>query len=136
MEAFGINLLRRLSSSLVPIEKVVTAEQRKELRESRRKMDPSLNALDELGRCADRTSADVNVSPTGRKRPKALARYSKLDPYPFDCMGLTVPTTEHEVRAAYSDILLRLQGIFRVRVSLSLWLTLKLLHGSRFTYSS
>ena len=136
MEAFAINLLRQLFSSLMLVERVVTAEQRKELRESRRKMELSLNALEELGRCTDRASADVDVSPTSRKKPKALARHSKLDPYPLDCMGLAVPTTEREVRVAYGDTLLRLQVVFGVRIFLSLQFTLKLLHGPRIAYSS
>lgn len=118
MEALGMKLLRQLSSSLVPVERVVTAEQRSELMESRRKMNLSLNVLTELGRCADRTSADANVSPTSRKKPKASQRHSKLDPHPFDCMGIAVPTAEKEVRAAYRDTLLRLQGVFGVRVLL------------------
>lgn len=118
METFGIKLLQRLSSSLMPVEKVVTAERRSESRESLRKVDLALDILEELGKCADRAPVDVNVSPTSRKKPKALTRHLKLDPCPFDSMGIAVPTTDHEVRVAYDDILLRLQGILGVRVSL------------------
>ena len=133
MEAFGVKLLQRLSSSILPAERVVTAEQRNELRELRRKSDLSLDALKELDGCADRASADVNVSQTSRKRPKAQARNLQLDPYPFDCVGIPVPTTEREVRTACGDILLQLKGVFGVRVSLSLGLTLERLPGSRTT---
>ena len=133
MEAFGVKLLQRLSSSLLPAERVVTTEQRNELRELRRKTDLFLDALKELDGCADRTSVDVNMSPTNRKRPKVQARNLQLDPYPFDCVGIPVPTTEHEVRTACGDILLQLKGILGVRVSLSLGLTLERLPGSRTT---
>lgn len=117
MEAFGIELVQRLSSSSIAVEKVVTAEQRRELAELRRKVDLSLNVLKELCGCAERIFADVNVSPTTRKKSKASTKHMKLDPYPFDCMEIAVPTTEHEFRAAFGDILLRLQSILGVRVS-------------------
>lgn len=118
MEAFGIQLLQRLSSSLVPVERVVTTEQRNEIREFRRKTDIFLNVLKELDGSTDRASVDVKVSTTSRKKPKASARRLQLDPHPFDCVGITVPTTGHQVHTAYGDILLRLQGVLGVRVFL------------------
>ena len=94
-------------------------EHRNDLREFRKKVGVSLNVLNELGRYGDRTSVGANVSPTSRKRPKALSRRIQLDPHPFDCMGIAVPMTEDEVRAVYSDILSRLQSILGVGVFLS-----------------
>ena len=114
-ESLGIKLLQRLSSSLIPVEGVSTAEHRNELREFRRKVDLSLNVLEELGGSVDRASVSPSTSPTSRKRPKALARRIQLDPHPFDCLGIAVPTTEDEVRAVRGDILPRLQRILGVR---------------------
>ncbi|KAF9778765.1 hypothetical protein BJ322DRAFT_1114103 [Thelephora terrestris] len=112
MEALGVKLLQRLSSSLNSAERSVTMEQRNELRELRKKTDLSLAALKELDGCADRASSNVNMSPTSRRKSKAPARNLQLNPYPFDCVGVPVPTTEHEVHVACGDLLLRLKGTF------------------------
>ena len=136
MEALGIKLLQRLSSSLTSIEGVSTAEHRAEFRVFRRKVGLSLNVLKELGGCTDRASVDANVSPVGRKRSKTLARRTQLDPHPFDCMGIAVPTKEDEVHAVCGDILPQLQTILGVRVSLSPMLDSKHLLGSSASCSS
>ena len=94
-----------------------------ELKEFRRKVGLSLDVLKELGGCTDPASTDRSVSPVNRKRPKARARHTQLNPQPFDCMRIAAPTTEREVRAVYGDILLQLQSILRVRIS-SHWLAL------------
>ena len=121
MEALSIKLLQRLSSSLMSVEEVAPTEHRNKLRELRKKVGLSFEVLRELCRCADQASLDGSVSPVSRKKSRSV-KLPKLDPYPFDCMGVKVPTAEREVHAARGDILLRLQGIFRVRVSLFPWL--------------
>ena len=136
MGALGIELLKRLSSSLMSVEGVSTAEHRNELREFRRKVGLSLNVLKELGGCADQASVGVNVSPISHKRPKAPSRRVQLDPGPFDSMGIAVPTTEDEVRAVCGDILPRLQSILGVRVPPSLRPASKYLPGLSTTSSS
>jgi len=135
MEALGVKLLQRLSSSLMSVEGVTTTEYRQELRELRRKVGLYLDVLKELGGYVDRASDSPNVSPISRKRPKALARRAQLDPHPFDCMGIAVPVTEGEVRAVCGDILPQLQSILGVRVSLSLRPTSKHLLGFSTTCS-
>ena len=129
MEAFGIKLLQRLSSSLMSVEGVSTTERRNELREFRRQADLSLNVLEELSGWADRLKIGPSASPTSRKRPKALARRVQLNPHPFDCLGIAVPMTEDEVRIVRGDILPRLQRILGVRVSISFRLALRRLPG-------
>lgn len=136
MEAFGVKLLQQLSSSLMSVEAVSTAEHRNELRGLRGKVGLAFNVLTEIGGCAARASVDANVSPTSRKRPKLPTRHVKLDPNPFDCMGIAVPVTEDEVRAACGDILSQLQNVLRVRASLSLRLTSKHLPTFSATYLS
>jgi len=117
METLGIKLLQRLSSSFAVLDGAPTVEYRDKLRELRRKVDPSLDALKELGRCTDQASAGANVSPTSRKRPKAQVRHIQIDPHPFDRMGIAVPMTEDEARAAYGDVLSQLRGILGVCIS-------------------
>ena len=119
MEALGIKLLQRLSSSLMSVE-----EHRHELRDFQKKVTSSLGVLEELARCAGRVSVGENVSQISRKRPKAPARHMQLDPHPFDCMGIAVPVTEVEVRALCGNVLPQLQSVLGVRVFLSLWLVL------------
>ena len=133
MGDLGIDLLKRLSSSLMSVEGVSTAEHRNELRDFRKKVGLFLDVLKELGGCAGQASVGANGPPISHKRPKASSRRVQLDPNPFDCMGIAVPTTEDEVRAVCGDILPRLQSILGVRVSLSLWLASKYLPGSSTT---
>ena len=125
MGALGVELLKRLSSSLTSVEGVSTAEHRNELREFRRKVGLSLNVLKELGGCTDQASVGANMPPISHTGSKAPSRRVQLDPDPFDSMGIAVPTTEDEVRAVCGDILPRLQSILGVRVPLSLWLASK-----------
>lgn len=120
-EALGIRLLERLSSSLMPAERVLPAEQSNELREYGRKMGLSLDALKELDGYVD----GVNVFPTSRKRLKASARKSRPNTDAFHRAKIPVPTTVHEAHTARGDILLLLKGVLGVRFPLSLWLTLK-----------
>ena len=117
MEALTVKLLQRLSSSLTSADGVLASGHRNELRELRRKAGLRLDVLKELGRYADGASADVNVSPISRKRSKARARHTQLDPHPFDCMGIAVPMTEDGARATRGDILAQLQNTLRVRIS-------------------
>ena len=124
MEALGIKLLQRLSSSLTAVERVSTTDHRNELREFQRKVGLSLDVLKELGGCTDHASADTNVPPVSRKKSKARARHIQLNPHPFDCMRIAVPMTEGAVRAVCGDVLLQLQSILRVRIP-SRWLSLR-----------
>jgi len=117
MEALTVKLLQRLSSSLTSADGVLISGYRNELRELRRKAGLRLDVLKELGRYADGASADANVSPISRKRSKARARHTQLDPHPFDCMGIAVPTTEDGARATRGDILAQLQNTLKVCVS-------------------
>jgi hypothetical protein len=100
----------------MPVEDMATTEHRNELREFRRKVGSSLDALKMLGGYMNRASIEINASSAGRKKPKDLGRQLKLDPDAFDRMGMTVPTTEGEVRVVCGEILLRLKGILGVRV--------------------
>jgi len=120
MEALGIKLLQRLSSSLTLVEGASTVEHRNELREFRRKVELLLNVLEELSGWADRVSVNPGASPISRKRPKAQARRIQFNPHPFDCLGIAVPMTEDEVHAVRGDVLPQLQRILGVRVSLRL----------------
>jgi len=119
-ETLGINLLQRLSSSLMSVEGVSTTEHRNELREFRRKVGLCLNVLKELARCAEQAPVDANAPPAGRKKSKASARHVQLDPDPFDCMGIPVPVTEDGARALRVEILPQLQNILRVSLFLSI----------------
>ena len=120
MEAWGIKLVQLLSSSLVSVEGVSTAEHRNELRSFRRKVVLFSEVLSELGRFANRASVGANVYPVRRKRGanRLLTGYIQPDPYPFDCMEIAVPATEGEVWSVFRDILTQMQSILGVRQSL------------------
>ena len=125
MEALGIELLQRLSSSLTSVEGVSTTEHRNELRESRRKVDLYLNVLKELGKNLGQALADTNAPPTSRKRSKAPARHIQFDPHPFDCVRIAVPVTIDEARTVCGDVLSQLQNVLRVSITLSFGLPSK-----------
>ena len=136
-EALAIKLLQQLSSSLVPVEGVVSTERRNELRGLRRIAALSSNALKELGGCADGGAVDVDTPSTSCKKPKeSTRRLAQLDPHPFEYMGIAVPTTDREVRSARGDILTQLRGILGVRASLFHRPTSKHSSGFRSTCSS
>ena len=118
LEALGIKLLRRLSSSLTSIEPISKAQHGKELRDFRKKMDLSLNVLTELSGCMGKASAGGNTAPVSPKRLKGRARRLSLNSDPFDRMQLATPATEDQARAMCSDILLQLQGILGVCIFL------------------
>lgn len=134
MEALGIKLLQRLSSSLPSIEAVSTAEHRNELRGFRKRAGLSLSVLKELAGCTGRTSVNASASSTGRKKLKAPARHIQVDPNPFDSMKIAVPVTEDEARAVFVGILLQLQNILRVSVFLSIRPVSRHLLGFSTTY--
>ena len=135
METVGIKLLQQLSSSLIPTERVVTAELRSELKESRRKTGMFLNVLKELGKNLGQALADTNAPPTSRKRSKAPARHIHFDPHPFDCVRIAVPVTMDEARTVCGDVLSQLQNVLRVSITLSFLLPSKHLPGFSTTCS-
>ena len=130
METMGVRLLQRLSTSLQSVEVALTTQHRNEFRELRRKAGLSLGVLKELVKYADRGSADTNTPAAGRKKLKAPAKHIRLDPHPFDCMGIAVPVTEGEVRALCVDVLPKLQNVLRVSISPSLRLQTNAHSGS------
>jgi len=70
-----------------------------------------LKALDENGSSA---STGGKIPPVIRKKGKAVTKNRRIDPLPFDSMGITVPTTDAEVRDVYVGILAQLQSILEV----------------------
>lgn len=120
METMGVRLLQRLSSSLQSVEVALTTQHRNEFRELRRKASLSLGVLKELAKYLDRGSADIHTPAAGRKKVKTPVKHIRLDPHPFDCMGIAAPVTEGEVRTACVKVLPQLQNVLRVSVSLSL----------------
>lgn len=114
-EALGIKLLQRLSSSLTSVEAVSNTQHRRELRDFRKKIALSLNALTELSGCAGKALAGADRSPVSPKRLKGRARRMSFNPAPFDCMQVATPGTEDQARAVCGDILFQLQDILEVR---------------------
>ena len=56
----------------------------------------------------------LKVPPVGRKKGKAVTKNRRIDPLPFDSMGITVPATDAEVRDVYVEVLSQLQNILEV----------------------
>ena len=70
-----------------------------------------LKALEETGNSA---STGGKTSPVFRKKGKVVMKNSRIDPLPFDSMGISVPTTDAEIRDAYVGVLAQLQSILEV----------------------
>jgi len=109
-----MKLLRRLSSSLLFAEYPSAADAPPDLRVFWRKVELSFNVIKELEENANSTLTNGNMSPVSRKRSKQTSRNRRIDPIPFDSMGITVPTTDVEVRDAYAGVLSQLQSILEV----------------------
>jgi len=109
-----MRLLRRFSSSLLSAEYPSAADASPNLRVFCRKVELSLDVLKVLDENADSALTGGSVSPTRRKKGKAIIGNRHIDPRPFDSMGIAVPTTDAEVRDARVGVLSQLQSILEV----------------------
>lgn len=114
MDAMSMRLLQRFSSSLLSAEYPSPADASPHLREFCRKVELSFNALKALEESGDGASTGGNVSPVSRKKGKATANNRRINPAPFNSMGIVVPATDAEVRDAYVGTLSQLQNILEV----------------------
>ena len=119
MDTVSLRLLRRLSSSLLFAEYPSAADTPKDLRVFWREVDLSFNVLKELEENANSALTSGNISPISRKKGKATSKNRRINPLPFDSIGIPVPTTDMEVRDVYVGILPQLQSILEVCVSIA-----------------
>jgi hypothetical protein len=115
VDTMSMRLLRRLSSSLLFVEYPSTADAPPDLRVFWKRVGLSFDVLKELEENASGAFTSGNVSPTSRKKGKQTFKNRRIDPLPFDSMGITVPTTGVEVHEAYVGVLAQLQNILEVR---------------------
>jgi hypothetical protein len=126
VDTTSMKLLQRLSSSLLFAEYPSAADAPPDLRVFWKKVELSFNVLKELEEHVNASFKSGNISPTSYKRGKQTVKNCRVDPLPFDSMGITVPTTDAEVRDACVGILAQLQGILEVRA-----LTISGLHRTK-----
>jgi hypothetical protein len=107
----SMKLLHRLSSSLLFAEYPSAADAPPDLRVFWRKVELSFNILKDLEENANNIYASGNVSPVSRKKGKQAYKNRRIDPLPFDSMGIAMPSTDAEVRDVYSTVLSQLQSI-------------------------
>jgi hypothetical protein len=139
MDTMGMRLLRRFSSSLLSTEYPSGADAPPNLSVSRRKVELLFNILKNLQENTESALAGGNVSPVSRKKIEMVANDRRIDPSPFDSMGINVPTTDAEVRDVYVVALSRLRSILEVcgfitdglRVKLNSPSTISSFSGSR-----
>jgi len=105
----SVRLLQRFSSSLLFAEYPSLADAPPDLRVYWRKTELLFNILKALEENAS------NTSTVHRKKGKGIAKNRRIDPLPFDSMGITVPTTDAEVLDVYIGVLSQLQSILEVR---------------------
>ena len=79
-----------------------------------RKVELSFDVLKNLEENVTSTLTGGNVSPVSRRKGKAVTNSRRIDPLPFDSMGITIPTTDAEVRDAYVTVLSQLRSILEV----------------------
>jgi len=109
-----MRLLQRFSYSLLFAEYPSAADASPNLREFCRKVELSFNVLNVLEEKVNKALTGGNTSSTSRKKSKAVVINCHVDPVPFDSMGITVPTTDTEVRGVYVGILSQLRSILEV----------------------
>jgi len=109
-----MRLLRRFSSSLLSAKYPSAADAPPNLRVVCRKAELSLDVLKILEENTDSALTGGNVSPTRRKKGKAITGNRHIDPRPFESMGIAVPTTDAEVYDVRVGVLSQLQSILEV----------------------
>ena len=77
-------------------------------------MELSFNVLKNLEENAAGALTGGSIPPVSRKKGKAATNNRRIDPLPFDSMGISVPTTDAEVREVYVGVLSQLQSILEV----------------------
>ena len=114
-DTMSMRILRRLSSSLLFAEYPSSAEAPPDLRVFWRNVEMSFNVLKELEECTNGGFCGGNTSPTSRRRSRQAFKSGRIDPLPFDSLGISVPTSDIEVRDAHIEVLGQLQSILEVR---------------------
>lgn len=109
-----MRLLQRFSSSLLFADYPSSADAPPNLRVFWRKVELSFNVLKNLEESANNASVGRNISLVSRKKGKGVTNNRRIDPLPFDSMGIAIPTTDAEVRDVYVEILSQLQNIMEV----------------------
>ena len=112
-DAMSMQLLRRLASSLLFAEYPSAADPPPDLRVFCRKVGLSFDVLRNL---EENTSGSTkgDVLPVSRRKGKAATKNRRIDPLPFDSMGITVPSTDAEVSDVYVRVLSQLRSILEV----------------------
>ena len=113
MDTTSMRLLRRLSSSLLFAEYPSTVNSPPNLRIFLKKVELSFDILKNLEENTNSALAGGNIFPVSRKKGKAVVN-TRIDPLPFDSMGIAVPTTDAEVGDVYAEVLSRLRIILEV----------------------
>ena len=114
MDTMSMQVLERLSSSLLSAEYPSVADTPPNLLASGRKVEFSFKILKALQENADSTLTGGNTSPVRRKKGRTAASNPHIDPLPFDSLGISVPTTDAEVRDVHGKILSQLRNILEV----------------------
>ena len=114
MNAMSMQLLQKLSSSLLSAKYPSTADMPPNLRAFGRKVELSFNVLENLEENATSALTGGSIPPVGRKKGKAATNNRRIDPLPFDSMGISVPTTDVEVRDTYVQVLSQLRRMLEV----------------------
>ena len=115
MNTTSMRILQQFSSSLLSAEHPSTSDETPNLRALRRKSDLSFNILKNLEENASGALTGESASLPGRKRGKTVTNIRRLDPLPFDSMGIAVPNTDVEVRDVYLKVSSQLRNILEVR---------------------
>jgi len=114
MDNTSMRLLQRFSYSFLSAEYPSSADAPTDPHAYRRKVEHSFNVLKNLEENANDALTGGDVFPINRKRGKPVTINRHFDPLPFNSLGITVPTTDSEVRHVYVAVLSQLQSILKV----------------------
>lgn len=114
MNTLSMNLLQRLSASLLFAEYPSAADAPPDLLEFWRKVELSVKTLQGLETSARDSRKGGAWPPMSRKRGKTVSRDSRTDPFDSDRQEINTPTTETGVREVRASVLSELQGILEV----------------------
>jgi len=113
-DTIGVRLLQRFATSLISVEYPSAADVPPNLRVFQRKVELSVDTLKHLQEGTDSVLEDTNTSPVGRKKGKSVTDNHRIDPLPFNYLGIAAPTTDMEIHDACKKVLSQLRGILEV----------------------
>ena len=116
VDSMSVQILQRLSRSLLSVEYPSSTDVPPNLRAFRKKVDLSFSVLRALEENVGHFPTGGDTSCVGHNEDTVPTSNPHIDSLPFDSMGITVPTSAAEIRDVYVQVLSQLKSVLEVCV--------------------